>query len=278
MGMAIVTSQQLIKYYEEFSTVDVTFTRDIIRATLLNQKSIQLRCLGYQWPVILYSSSMTGAKIIANTTGPLREVTQKAKGMVQLRFSFLQREKSEPLSFFLNSKIASFMPYHPEQPNLSFVNLVFSNHPPDELILRLGQIVEANVAFQQRKEERIALTDEVINELEIDPKSVVLVIDGLPRKCILRDVSFSGAKIILLGLAPFLVNKQGLLKIGMQDRNGTLNFNCTVVRFEQVQGRQDLGAIAVKFDDATVPSEYKIRLSSYLKTLKRAKKVPEQGK
>lgn len=278
MGMAIVTSQQLIKYYEEFSTVDVTFTRDIIRATLLNQKSIQLRCLGYQWPVILYSSSMTGAKIIANTTGPLREVTQKAKSMVQLRFSFLQREKSEPLSFFLNSKIASFMPYHPEQPNLSFVNLVFSNHPPDELILRLGQIVEANVAFQQRKEERIALTDEVINELEIDPKSVVLVIDGLPRKCILRDVSFSGAKIILLGLAPFLVNKQGLLKIGMQDRNGTLNFNCTVVRFEQVQGRQDLGAIAVKFDDATVPSEYKIRLSSYLKTLKRAKKVPEQGK
>jgi len=170
------------------------------------------------------------------------------------------------------------MPYHPEQPNLSFVNLVFSNHPPDELILRLGQIVEANVAFQQRKEERIALTDEVINELEIDPKSVVLVIDGLPRKCILRDVSFSGAKIILLGLAPFLVNKQGLLKIGMQDRNGTLNFNCTVVRFEQVQGRQDLGAIAVKFDDATVPSEYKIRPSSYLKTLKRAKKAPEQSK
>ena len=58
----------------------------------------------------------------------------------------------------------------------------------------------------------------------------------------------------------------------------TLNFNCTVVRFEQVQGRQDLGAIAVKFDDVTVPSEYKIRLSSYLKTLKRAKKAPEQGK
>ena len=269
--MSVITTQQISKYYDQFKGTDVTFTKDVIRATLLYPKNVQLRCLGYQWPVILYSSSMNSAKIIANVKAPIKEVTAKANGLVQLRYSFIQREKNDPLSFFLNAKIASFMPYSKDQPELSFINLVFTNRPPDELILRLGQLIEANVAYQQRREERIPATPEVLDALGIDPRGSSLVIDGLPRKCILRDVSFSGAKLILMGLAPFLVNKSGVLRYTLTEGAGTLNVPATVIRFEQVQGRQDLAAFAIRYDEDRVPAEYKMRLSAFLKTLKKPK-------
>lgn len=270
--MSVITSQQITKYFDNFKTTEVTFTKDVIRATMLYPKNVQLRCLGYQWPVILFSSSLVGAKIIANIAGPLKEVTQKANGLVQLRYSFIQKEKQDPVSFFLNAKITSFQSYNPDQSDLNFINLQFTNRPPDELIHRLGELIEANLAYQQRKEERLMATPEVLDRLGIDAKSTTLVIENMPRKCILRDISFSGAKVIIMGIAPFLVNKKGILKVSLTENDGQLQIPFTVVRFEQVQGRQDVAAFALKYDDDSVPAEYKLRVSAFLKTLKKPKK------
>ncbi|HRW25419.1 MAG TPA: pilus assembly protein PilZ, partial [Spirochaetia bacterium] len=38
----------------------------------------------------------------------------------------------------------------------------------------------------------------------------------------------------------------------------------SVVRYEDVEGRKDLTAIAIRFDDATVPMSYKMHLNDYL--------------
>lgn len=280
--MSVITSQQIARYYNQFQDADVTFTKDVIRATLLYPKNIQLRCLGYQWPVILYSSSMNAAKVIANMRVPIKEVTAKAKGLVQLRYSFIQRDKNDPVSFFLNAKVAAFLPYDTEKPELNFINLAFTNRPPDELILRLGELLEANAAYQQRREERIAVNPETLDQIGIDARGCALIIDGLPRKCILRDISFSGAKLILMGLAPFLVNKKAVLHLSLSEAGGALKIPGTVIRFEQIQGRQDLAAFAVKFDENSIPAEYKMRLSSYLKTVKMTKpsrnQPPAEGK
>ena len=270
--MSVITSQQISKYFDQYQKTEVTFTKDVIRATFLYPKNIQLRCLGYQWPVIMYSSSMTGARIIANIKGPLKEVTAKAKGLVQLRYSFIQKDKVDPLSFFMNAKINEFSPYNPEQPELNFITLSFTSRPPDELIFRLGRLIEANVAFQQRKEERFSATPEIMKTIGVDPRTTSLTIDNMPRKCILRDLSFSGAKVIIMGLAPFLVNKKGVLRLVLEDDEGTITIPFTVVRFEQVQGRQDLAAFALKFEDAEVPTEYKLRINTLIKNMKKTKK------
>ncbi|NCN05464.1 MAG: PilZ domain-containing protein [Spirochaetales bacterium] len=273
--MAVITSQQISRYFDQFKNTEVTFTKDVIRATLLSPKNVQLRCLGYQWPVILYSSSLLGAKIIANVSGPLKEVTQKANGLVQLRYSFIQRDKVDPLSFFLNAKITAFHPYNPTQTELNFLNLTFTNRPPDELIQRLGELIEANLAFQQRKEERVSASPEILAQLGFEPKGTTIFIENMPRKCLLRDLSFSGAKVIIMGIAPFLVNKKGTFRIVLTDSEGHIDLPATVVRFEQVQGRQDLAAFALKFDDEAVPTEYKMRLSAFLKTIKKPKNAQQ---
>ena len=169
--MAVTTSQQISHYYNQFQNTDVTFTKEVIRALMLNTKQVFVKALGYQWPCIIYSSSMRSAKIITTMTQALKETLQKSKNTVSLRFSFIQREKTDPLAFFVSAKIAGISPYGDPQKGLSFLNLAFTQRPPDDLIERLGNILEANVTSQRRREERIIITPDSTKKLNLASKA-----------------------------------------------------------------------------------------------------------
>jgi len=264
--MSLVTGQQISRYYDQYSQTDVTFTRDVIRTTLLYPKQIYLKCLGYQWPCILYSSSMQGAKIITNVRNSFKQIVAKANNMVSLRYSFIQRDKPDPISFFVNARVMEYSPYDADKPELSFLTLNFTNRPSDELILKLGVLLDAHSASMNRKEERIPLNPEVIKTLKISAKDTQVMIDHIPRKCILRDLSFSGARVIIMGVPKFILNKPAVLKLAFNDPNEKVDLQGKVIRFEAIEGRQDVGAFVIQFTEEEIPVEYKLRLSSYFKT------------
>lgn len=274
--MAITTSQQIARYYQSYSNTEVTFTKDVIRATLLHPKQVYLKCTGYQWPIVLYSASMTGAKVIANLKSSLSEAIKKANSMVSLRLSFLQRDKSDPLSFFVAAKISGYTPYGQEKPELYFLTLTYTQRPPDDLIEILGRLIDANTSSAKRKEERIPVTADSARAMGLNHKEAMVYIDGVPRRCIVRDVSFGGAKVVILGVAKFLVNKQGSLHLTLTETDEVMELRGTVVRFEAVEGRNDIAAIAIQYDDEAVPMKYKLMISNFLNSGKaRAAKTGE---
>lgn len=274
--MPVSTSQQISRYYDQFSNIEVTFTKEVTQAILLYPKQVYLRCLGYQWPCIVYSSSLVGARIITNITGSLNETVRKANNLVSLRFSFLRKDKPDPLSFFVSAKVTGYTPYGKNKPDLSFMSLAFTQRPPDDLIEILGQLLEANVLSQKRREERVVLTVQTAAVMGIDPKECRLTIDGVPRKCIIRDLSFGGAKVILMGLAKFLVNKAAELRLPLTEKQGALVIPGKVVRFDPVEGRSDIAAFALQYDDDKVPLDYKVRMNNLIKTNKKARKEPTE--
>ncbi len=264
--MSVTTSQQIARLYEQYSTIDVTFTRDVIKNTLLYPKQIFIKCIGYQWPCILYSSSMSGAKVIINVQNSFKQIVGKANNNVSLRYSFIQREKSDPISFFVNARIVDYVPYGNENPDLNFIQLSFSGQPPDDLIGKLGTLLDAHSIAQNRKEERIALTTDAIKALRLNVRGAMVLIDHIQRKCIVRDISFSAARLIIMGVPKFLVNKPIALKLKFEDPDETIDLIGKVIRFEAIEGRQDVGAFVVQFHEGNVPVEYKMRLSLYLKS------------
>lgn len=266
--MAISTSQQIARYYQQYSDVDVTFTKDVIKATLLNPKQVYLKCTGYQWPIVVYSASMTGAKVIANMKTSLSEAIKKSNNMVSLRLSFLQRDKADPLSFFVGAKIAGYTPYGQEKPELYFLTLTYTQRPPDDLIEILGRLIDANTSSARRKEERIPVTADSARAMGLNHKDAMVYIDGVPRRCIVRDVSFGGAKVVILGLAKFLVNKQANLRLTLTETDEEVDVPATVVRFEAVEGRSDIAALALQFDTETIPMKYKLMISGFLNSNK----------
>ena len=273
--MSITTSQQIAKWYELYKTIDVTLTKDIIKATGFDPRHVYLKCVGEQWPCVVYSTSFAGAKIVASSKAVLLDKVKKANNLVSLRFSFKTEEKSDPVSFFITGRVSGFSPYAQAGGDLQFMNLEYTQRPPDDLIDIMGKLLEANMNSTRRREERITLTPDAMRKISILTKNSVIFVQGVPRKCILRDLSFSGAKIIIVGLAKFLVGKECSIRIEMDEPREIIEIKGQIVRHEDVEGRKDLAAVAIHFDDASVPMSYKMHVNDYISQTRQGQRDDE---
>jgi hypothetical protein len=262
--MPITTSQQITKWYDLYKSIDVTFTKEIIKATGLDPRGVCIKCVGEQWPCVIYSSSFSGAKVIASARTALMDRIKRANFLVSLRFSFRLLDKTDPVSFFLAARATGFAAYAESGGDLQFVNLAYTQRPPDDLIDIMGRLLDANINSTRRRDERILLTADSMRRLDLRQKESFIYVQGVPRKCILRDLSFSGAKAIILGIAKFLVDKECVLRLEMDEPRETLDIKGTIVRYEEVEGRKDLTAIAIAFDAQAVPMSYKMHVNQCL--------------
>ncbi len=273
--MAVTTSQQISRYYEQFQNTDVTFTKEIIRALLLNTRQVFVKCLGYQWPCIIYSTSMIGAKIITNLQDSLKDALQKANNTVSLRFSFRLPDKTDPLAFFITSRVVGMAPYGDPEKGMNFLHLQFTQRPPDDFIERIGSLLDASISAQKRRDERIIINPESIKRLKLGAKTAALTLDNVPRMGIIRDLSFGGCKVIMQGIPQFVLNKEVSTGIAFDDPSETISISGKVVRHEPVEGRDDIHAFAVQFTDQTVPIGYKLRISEYLRSNRGVVSTPQ---
>lgn len=260
--MAIVTSQQLKEYYHKYESIDVTFTKEINQSLGLVKDQIIFKYKGGQRPCIIYAASLTGARVVVAISDEMMRIVRR-ENLVSLRFSFHRENKVEPLSFQVQSRITGLTQYDAEK-QLYFAQLTYTQHPPDDLIEILGGLLEANINAARRAEERIIITADSIRKLSLESKSAILVIDGVPRNSILRDVSFGGAKVIVMGNPKFLMGKEVTLKI-TPVTGKAIAIRGKVVRFEPVEGRRELAAIAMQYVKDAVPFEYKMIINEYLK-------------
>jgi hypothetical protein len=265
MLMGVLTSQKITVYYERFKTIEVTFTKEIIQVTGLLTQQVHLKCVSDFWPCVIYSSSFQGAKIVANIKSGLAEKLQQANNYASLRYCFKNADSVNPVTFFVSTRVMGFTPYGGSK-DVAMFTLQFTQRPPDDLIEIMGGLLDANVNSAKRREERILITAETQRKLNIASKESTIFIQGVPRRCILRDISFSGAKIIMVGVSKFLVDREVALRIDFDDPREAFLLRGKFVRSENVEGRKDLIALAMLFDESSVSMAYKIRINNFLST------------
>ena len=272
--MGILTSQKLSEYYERFKAIEVTFTKEIISVTGLITNQVYLKCVGDFWPCVIFSSSFQGAKIVANLKSGLLQKLEKANNMVSLRFCFKVADKGNPVTFFVNTRSTGYTSYGGSK-DVAIFALQFTQRAPDDLIEIMGRILDANVASAKRREERLMITPDSIRKLNIMSKESAVFIQGVPRHCILRDISFSGAKLIMMGIAKFLVDREAALRMDFDDPRESFLLKGKFLRSEAVEGRKDLVALVVLFDDNSIPMGYKVRINDYLSQLRTDPRGPQ---
>ena len=134
----------------------------------------------------------------------------------------------------------------------------------------LGQLFDANTNFQRRKEERIDLNPTTIKALGVEGKEAALVVDKQVKKCIIRDLSFSGTKVLLFGAVAEDVQKTAVLQFSLTDQKQKILIPGTIVRFEEVIGREDIGAFGISFVEEKTPISYKMLINNYLRIHRQA--------
>lgn len=263
--MGITTGQQIQHYYEVYQTTDVTFTKEVVKALHVVPKQVFFKCLGSQWPCLVLSASMSSARLFATLNETFYEQIKRSGNIIQIRFAFKREEKTDPLTFYISAKVTGFTPYGKSEKDVNFITCVFTQKPPDSFIEILGGLLDATMESQKRREERIVITVDSARRLGLSSKESVILIDQVPRKCLIRDLSYSGAKVILIGVAKYLINKPATIKIAFDDLPEAMIIQGQILRDEEVSGRKDVVALAMKFEDERVPIEYKMIINQYLK-------------
>ena len=261
--MGNLTSQKISEYYERYKAIDVTFSREIINVSGLIANQVYLKCVGDFWPCVIYSTSFEGAKIVVNIKSGILQKLERANNMVSLRFCFKNPDTGNPVAFFINTRTLGYNSYGGSQ-DVALFTLQFTQRAPDDLIEIMGRILDANINSAKRREERIMINPETSRKLNIVAKESAVFIQGVPRHCILRDISFSGAKIIMMGVAKFLVDKDAALRMDFDDPRESFLLKGKFIRSELVEGRKELIALVVLFDESLVPMGFKIRINDFL--------------
>lgn len=266
--MGIATSQQLTKYYDQYRDTEITFTKDIIRALGLDPRQIYVKCNGGQWPCIINSTSFQLARIIVGTKGgAFSALASKDNPTVNLRFCFSEQE-GEVITFLVSCRVTKMQPYMNSK-DLVVVTLQYTQRPPDDLIEIVGRLLEANANAIRRREERVVINDDSKRKLGLMKEECVVIIQSVPRHCVLRDLSFSGAKVILIGLSQFLANKDAILRLEFDEPQEVVSIRGTIVSADLIQGRKDICAVSIKFDENFVPLSYKLHLNNFLTAVRK---------
>lgn len=269
MGPTVSTNQLINKYYDLYRENEITFTKDIIRSLKVDLRQIYVKCAGSQWPCIINSTSFQKAKIILGTQGGAYQlITKKDAPPVSVRYCFLD-DDSRPMYFFVTAHVTEVTPYAGSS-DLAIITLTFVQRPPDDLIMRLGTLLDANFSFLNRKDERISINENSQRLLHLGKKETLIFIQGVPRRCILWDISFSGAKVVIMGIASFLKGKDCVLRFMFSEPDEVVDVKGVAVAANPLEGRKDIVSIGIQYDNDMVPLAYKVRINEYLSTNKKA--------
>ncbi|MDR2343096.1 MAG: PilZ domain-containing protein [Spirochaetaceae bacterium] len=262
--MAILTRQKIQDYYAEFKSIPITFHKELIQITGLQAKQVILKCASDFFPCVIYSTSFEEAKIVASNKSGLMEKLKETNNSASIKFCFKAPATGEQVAFLVSARVTGLAPYD-AGPDMSMFTLQFSQRPPDDLIEIVGRIIEANKSFNRRKNERIAITPETLRKMHFTAKEIGVTIDGVPRRCLLRDISFTGARLVMLGISKFLINKSITIKFDFDEPLESYSINGKSIDVEKVAERNDMVVLNMEYSDP-VPMAYKVRLSDYLNT------------
>jgi hypothetical protein len=270
--MSIITSHEISRFYEEYQQTEVTFNKQVMEATGL--LSTHLKAAGSETRCFLYSSSMSAAKLLVpDLREPFLQAIQKAGSHLSVRLTFKRPDKPDPLTFYVAGRLTGTTPYNPQNPHAQLVALEFTGRPSDDLIQALGVLLEANTNAKRRREERIVITPDTLKRIGLESRNCAVIIEGADHQCILRDLSFGGAKVLVANLTVSAAGQPIGLKVKRTEGDETITLWGEVARAEEVSGHPEILALGIKLLGEP-PVTYKMMLSSFLSGGRRAPPTP----
>lgn len=261
--MSTLPAKKISEFYDSFNGVDVTFTKDMVGVTGLIPEQVQLKCGSDFWPCVFYSSSFRKAKIVINTTNDVLHKLSQSNNLGSLRLGFRNPESGNPLAFFVAFRVMGLSPYKGSK-EVALMSLQFTQRPPDDFIEIIGRILDAKVNSAKHKTERIVITADTERKLRLASRKAVVFIQKVPRSCIIRELSFSGSKLIMMGVGRFLLDKDATLRVEFDDPGESFMLPGKFTGSEDVEGKQGMVALAMDFDDPKTSLGYKARINEYI--------------
>lgn len=261
--MGVTVSHTISRYYDYFRDREIIFTKNNLKALRIDPRQIYLKSDGGLWPCIINSSSLQMAKVFVGTSSGIYSLMQQKKiKSLSIRYTFFG-QKNEPIQFFVNCIVSDIKP-HPSSNELVIVTLEFTQRPPDDLIFRIGEFAEVNDNFTKRIEEKIIINQNSVRQLGLPKEETFVFITEVPRKCILKDISFGGATVMLVGIPKFLQEKDVDLRLFFTNTNEKVSLKGKISSANFLGDRKDICVCHITYIIDEIPMTYKFHINSFI--------------
>ncbi|MBN2616834.1 MAG: hypothetical protein JXR64_00835 [Spirochaetales bacterium] len=248
----------LDEIYKRHNNHDLILNQTVIEKIGLVVEDISFKHGTRKVPCIIYSTSMTKARLLAKIDESFLKQIKEFKNKISLRFTFKEKNKRQNISFSVNSKIVYYEKYECERPEIYFLSIEFTNKPPDDLIEILGNHIEHQLALQKRAIQRYSVEYSLENE---DDKTVenYFFFDGRAKRCIVTEISLFSAKILITGVpGEFKEKHSSMLIMKTKHLQGLGEMMGYIGRVELINKREGLFSVIIIFDQEVIPPVYKM--------------------
>ncbi len=260
---SIYTKNKIDDYYFNFCQASITLTREICRKIGFLQSKNTMLVDNNKIPVVVTSISMLNSKIFIhkNDFELLKGgVSDKKKKSVLLKL-FFTPDFNKVVSILIYAQIS----YNNENIGKDYIPLYieYSRRPSDNLIILLGEFLRINTTENKRKEERINLSPESIKKLKLVDNIGIVTCNEVSRKCMIKDISYSGMNIITPGSGDEYLNKKVVIRLSFEKNYNIDNVEGTVVRYDMIEGTSYLTSLGILLDKSTIPIDYENIITNF---------------
>lgn len=254
--MTLLGTSVLQNLYQEYLDTELTYSKEVAAGLGVLPADTSLKWQGELLPCVVHSASFRSAKVLARLDESRWKELQLGSKLVTLTLTFLQAKTGKKELFQFNGTLQILQQHGAGEGERSMLlGVVFSHRPPEGFLQAHGSYLNLKKEANQRREDRIPLNEETRELLGLATLNTTVVVDHIERKCLLRELSYSGARVILTGVAPFLLDKPFTLSVPLASK-AAMDIPGKIVRAEAVEGHKGLAVIALGYHQDRVPVEY----------------------
>lgn len=254
--MTLLGTSVLQNLYKEYLDTELSYSKEVSSGLGMVPTDSTLKIQGELYPCVVHSSSFRIAKVLVRVPAAQWKAVELGSKLTTLTLTFLQAKTGKKELFQFNGTVQILQKYGANDTEVSvFMAVTFGHRPPEGFLEAQGGYLNLRKEASQRQEDRIPVTNETRELLGLASLNTTVTVDHIERKCLIRDLSYNGARVILSGVAPFLLEKPFSLTMPLVDQAG-LHIPGTIVRAEAVDGHRGLAVIALGYHPERVPVEY----------------------
>jgi hypothetical protein len=262
--MALLGSAVIQSLYQEYQDIELAYTKDVAAGLGLLPGESSFKWQGTIYPCVVHSGSFNAAKVLVKLSGSQWRSIEAGSKLTTLTMTMLASKTGRRELIAINGTLETLQRPSSSSEMSVLMGITYSHRPPENFVSVQGSYLGLKKEANQRTEDRIALTPDNRELVGLANLNTVVTVDHIERKCLLRDLSYNGARAILTGVAPFLVDKPFTLQVPLAD--GPVHLPGKIVRADPVEGHKGLAVIAMGYHTDLVSIDY-------LKTIQKAIKL-----
>lgn len=268
------STKEYVRVEEHISTRqqehDVLFTRGVLSFLGLAPKNIMLKCGPYRFVSVLQVANLQRIQFITPDSGLLTDALEKYNYKVSIRFVFVD-SNHKPLN--VPGVFIKMIPYPPNK-KYQLAEIQLDNPLPEEYCDMIESIIEINRMARSRTEPRIMFTKNDTDCFGLNAAASFIKIGLQTARCYLRDLSPSGAGIILMGDKLFEKDQVLRLLLHLNDQFYPVELDAYVMRSSWYDKKLHLIEVVLFFIQESIPVSYHAFLDHVLRSIDEEKRSP----